>query len=136
MASKELIKVLGTETEKVLAGTARDFVKKLLIPSLTEYGLLFQDTVRYLRVKNQVNIVLKAKKFFDDKGLDSKKIPTYWIIPSTFISKYLREAHRKYISEPNKRTGKKKKDLPIRIVFVKDIVKYKNNIEELVGSLN
>ncbi len=56
------------------AELAREFLGKVANPALEEGGGLIQDTVKFWRFKNQVNILLKAKAFLESKGLNPKVI--------------------------------------------------------------
>jgi hypothetical protein len=62
---------VGAATEKAL-----EFVEKIIAGPLIEGTGIFTDKVKYWRFKNQVKIILKAKKFLKDKGIDTpNKIP-------------------------------------------------------------
>jgi hypothetical protein len=56
------------------AEIAREFLGKVANPALEEGGGLIQDTVKFWRFKNQVNILLKAKAFLEGKGLNPHAI--------------------------------------------------------------
>ncbi len=59
----------------------KDFVEKLLGPTIDEVGLLMSDKIKYFRFKNQVKILSKAKESVKDKGIDIKEIPTKILVP-------------------------------------------------------
>ena len=59
----------------------KDFVEKLLGPTIDEVGLLMSDKIKYFRFKNQVKILSKAKEYVKDKGIDIKEIPTKILVP-------------------------------------------------------
>jgi len=63
-------KALGKAVE-----AATKFVGQIINPPLKEVGGLFADQVRLWRYKNQVNIVLKAKKYSEKKGIDPGMVP-------------------------------------------------------------
>ena len=60
---------------------AKDFANKILGPTIEEVGLLFADKVKFYRYKNQVNILLKARKYVESKNIDVKEIPTKILVP-------------------------------------------------------
>ena len=60
---------------------AKEFIGKLVNPALEEGGGLIKDNIAYWRFKNQINLVIKAKKFLEDKGISPKKV-----LPKTLIS--------------------------------------------------
>lgn len=53
---------------------AKDYLDKLVAPSLEEGGGIIADTVAYWRFKNKVNLVLKAKAFLEAKGIEPKRL--------------------------------------------------------------
>ena len=59
----------------------KDFVEKLLGPTIDEVGLLMSDKIKYFRFKHQVKILSKAKESVKDKGIDIKEIPTKILVP-------------------------------------------------------
>lgn len=67
------VEIAGKAIEEA-AELAREFLGKVANPALEESGGLMQDTVKFWRFKNQVNILLKAKAFLEKKGLDPKAI--------------------------------------------------------------
>lgn len=56
------------------AETARHYLDKILLEPLSEFGLLLKDKVSYWRFKNQVNMVEKARRFLEAKGVETKHI--------------------------------------------------------------
>lgn len=72
---------LAKEGLKESFKTAKEFAGKLVSPALEEGGGIIQDNLKLWRLKNQINILLKAKKFLEDKGIDPKKV-----LPKTLIS--------------------------------------------------
>lgn len=60
---------------------AKDFANKILGPTVEEVGLILADKVKFYRYKNQVNILLKAKKYVESKNIDPKEIPTKILVP-------------------------------------------------------
>jgi hypothetical protein len=72
---------MGMEIAKAGLEKAKDFIGKLITPAIEEAGGIIQDTVKSWRVKNQVNIALKAQKYFERKGLDPKKVPLKILVP-------------------------------------------------------
>jgi len=59
----------------------KDFVGKLIGPTIEEVGLLFSDKIKFYRFKNQVNILIKAKTYVQNKGINIKEIPTKILVP-------------------------------------------------------
>lgn len=60
---------------------AKEFLGKLISPTVEETGLLIADNIKFLRFKNQVNILLKAKAYTEKKGLSLKEIPIKILVP-------------------------------------------------------
>lgn len=60
---------------------AKEFVGKLINPALNEGGGIIQDTIKFWRFKNQINIILKAKRFLEEKGIEPQKV-----LPKTLVS--------------------------------------------------
>ncbi|OJW82200.1 MAG: hypothetical protein BGO69_16530 [Bacteroidetes bacterium 46-16] len=60
------INIKSSTIEKGLE-LAKDFLGKLISPTIEEIGLLISDNVKLYRFKNQVNILLKAKKIVERK---------------------------------------------------------------------
>jgi len=60
---------------------AKDFIGKLVNPALEEGGGLIKDNIAYWRFKNQINLIIKVKKFLEEKGISPRKV-----LPKTLIS--------------------------------------------------
>lgn len=60
---------------------AKDFIKQIINPSLSELGELFADNVRYLRFKNQIKILNKAQALLSENDSGLKKIPLKILVP-------------------------------------------------------
>jgi hypothetical protein len=60
---------------------AKEFLSKLISPTIDEVGLLISDNIKYLRFKNQVRILLKAKKYVENKNISIKEIPIKILVP-------------------------------------------------------
>jgi len=73
MANDQSIE-LAKETIKQSFKTAKEFLGKLVNPGLEEGGGIIQDTIKFWRFKNQINITLKAKKFLEEKGIEPVKV--------------------------------------------------------------
>ncbi len=70
---KELTKIDITSTT---AEKALDFLKEILLDPLKDGVGVLKDRIESFRIQNRVDIVLKAKKAFENKGLKfPKKIP-------------------------------------------------------------
>ena len=61
------------EIKAFFNGIAPDFVK--------EAGGILSDSVKFWRWKNQVSIVLKAKKVIEEKGLSKQAVPLKVLVP-------------------------------------------------------
>jgi Abortive infection alpha len=62
---------------------ARDYTGFIVRPALEELGGILADTVGFWRLKNQVNCVLKTKKFLEEKGIDPSKGKP--LVPNIFV---------------------------------------------------
>lgn len=61
--------------------SAKNFLSSILKPAAQEFGLLLEDQVRSWRVKNQINILLKAQKHIEAKGMNIQTIPLKILVP-------------------------------------------------------
>lgn len=77
--SKE-INIKSSTIEKGLE-LAKEFLGKLISPTIEEVGLLISDNVKYLRFKNQVKILLKAKDYVEKRNIKLKEIPIKILVP-------------------------------------------------------
>jgi hypothetical protein len=73
--------LIDLEPLKPLAEAAKDFLQKVITPTLEEVGLLMSDQVKLWRFKNQVNIVIKAERFLKEKGVKTKKVSLKVLAP-------------------------------------------------------
>ncbi|KAA2215671.1 hypothetical protein [Chryseobacterium sediminis] len=64
--------IKSTTIEKGLE-IAKDFVDKLIMPSIEETGLLVKDHITMWRFKNQVKMLNKAKDYCEKHNIKSKK---------------------------------------------------------------
>ena len=53
----------------------KSFLEKIAGPAAEEIGLMFQDKVKFYRLKNQLNILNKAKLYLDKNKIEPKPIP-------------------------------------------------------------
>lgn len=60
---------------------AKDFVDKLIMPSVEETGLFLKDYVTFWRFNNQVKILNKAKNICDNHNINIKKISLKILAP-------------------------------------------------------
>lgn len=72
---------LAKEAMKESFQAAKEFAGKLVNPGLEEGGGIIQDTVKFWRFKNQINILLKAEKFLKEKGITPKTINPKTLVP-------------------------------------------------------
>ena len=77
--SKEL-NIKSSTVEKGLE-LAKDFLGKLISPTIEEVGLLISDNIKFLRFKNQVKILLKAKAYVEKNNISLKEIPIKILVP-------------------------------------------------------
>tara|TARA_A100000171_G_scaffold51342_4_gene65370 strand:+ start:56 stop:823 length:768 start_codon:yes stop_codon:yes gene_type:complete len=60
---------------------AKEFTNKLVGPTVEQIGLLFADKIQYFRLKNQIKIVIKTKKFVDSQNIKIKELPIKILAP-------------------------------------------------------
>lgn len=75
MISPEEVKTL----EKAL-DAAKSYADVVVKGPLSELGSIFADTGGYWRLKNKVTLMLKAKKWLENKGVEPKQL-----LPSVFV---------------------------------------------------
>ncbi|HYX71856.1 MAG TPA: Abi-alpha family protein, partial [Nitrososphaera sp.] len=59
---------------------AKDYADSIVKGPLSELGSILSDTVGYWRLKNQVGLILKAKKWLEGKGVAPNKL-----LPDIFV---------------------------------------------------
>ena len=59
---------------------AKDYADAILKPPLEQIGGLLADAAGYWRLKNRVNVLLKAKAYCEDRGLKPEKL-----LPNIFV---------------------------------------------------
>ena len=74
------IDITSTALEKGI-DLAKDFLDKLIIPSIEETGLLLKDKVTFWKFKNQIRMLNKAKKYCDKQNIDPKTISLKLLCP-------------------------------------------------------
>src|SRR5829696_7046169 len=79
MKSKEL-NIKSSTIEKGLE-LAKEFLGKLISPTIEETGLLISDNIKFLRFKNQVRILLKAKNYVEKNNIPIKEISIKILVP-------------------------------------------------------
>lgn len=79
MPDKEL-NIKSSTIEKGLE-LAKEFLGKLISPTIEEVGLLISENVKFLRFKNQIRILLKAKDYVEKKKINLKEIPIKILVP-------------------------------------------------------
>jgi len=60
---------------------AKDFVDKLIIPSVEETGLLLKDQISFWRFKNQIKTLVKAKEICAKNNISPKQISLKLLCP-------------------------------------------------------
>ena len=79
MEGKEL-NIKSTTIEKGL-DLAKEFLGKLIGPTIEEIGLLGGDSLKYYRFKIQLNTLLKSKKYAEKNNVKLKEIPLKILVP-------------------------------------------------------
>jgi hypothetical protein len=74
------IDITSTAIEKGF-DIAKDFLDKLILPSIEEVGLLMRDKITYWKFKNQVKILNKAKSYCDRNNISTKAISLKILCP-------------------------------------------------------
>ncbi len=74
------IDISSTALEKGI-DLAKDFLDKLIIPSVEETGLLLRDKVTMWKFKNQVRMLNKAKDYCEKQKIDPKTISLKVLCP-------------------------------------------------------
>jgi hypothetical protein len=59
---------------------AKDYADAVVKGALSEFGGILSDTVGYWRLKNRVRLMLKAKRWLEDKGVQPGKL-----LPEVFV---------------------------------------------------
>jgi len=77
---KTNIDIRSTTVEKGI-DLAKDFLGKLIMPTVEEVGLLFQNSVKLWRFKNQVRVLNRAKEFCERNNIQPKHIPVKLLSP-------------------------------------------------------
>lgn len=72
---------MDIETWEEVAKEAKEFIGKLVNPALEETGQILGDNIKYWRFRNEVNILIKAKKYLDDKGIEPRNISLKTLVP-------------------------------------------------------
>jgi hypothetical protein len=80
MTELQEINIKSSTIEKGLE-LAKDFLGKLISTTIEEVGLLISDNVKFLRFKNQVRILLKAKDYVEKRNITLKEIPIKILVP-------------------------------------------------------
>ncbi|CAM1351121.1 conserved hypothetical protein [Tenacibaculum ascidiaceicola] len=76
---KEVIESLNLTKE--ILNKIEKFMSKLLGPSITEFGELFADNVKFRRLKNQVRIFNKTRELLDKNGLEPRELNLKTLVP-------------------------------------------------------
>ena len=71
---------------------AKEFVSKLIIPSIEETGLLLRDQIVLWRLKNQIKILNKAQAYCEKNNISPKKISLKILVPLLDYSSIEEEA--------------------------------------------
>jgi hypothetical protein len=66
---------------KHLIDKASSFFGRIVNPGADEFGLLIADKIRSKRFMNQVDILLKVKKYVEERGLTIQAIPIKILVP-------------------------------------------------------
>lgn len=79
MSEKEL-NIKSSTIDKGLE-LIKEFVSKLISPTLEQIGLLSSDQIKYFRFKNQVKILEKSRKYVEKRNINLKEIPIKILVP-------------------------------------------------------
>jgi hypothetical protein len=74
------INVCSKAIEKSL-DLAKEFLGKLISPSVEEAGLLFKDKIAHWRLNNQINVLLKVKAKCEENHIDIQKLKLKLLCP-------------------------------------------------------
>jgi hypothetical protein len=77
---KNEINITSTALEKGIE-IAKDFLDKLVMPTVEETGLLIREKVTYWRFKNQVKVLNKAKEYCVKHNIEPKTISFKLLVP-------------------------------------------------------
>lgn len=80
MSNDKEFNIKSSTIEKGL-DLAKEFLGKLIGPTVEELGLLAGDSIKYLRFKNQIRILLKARDYVEKRKLSVKEIPIKILVP-------------------------------------------------------
>jgi len=80
MEEEKSLNIKSTTIEKGL-DLAKEFLGKLISPTIEEIGLLAGDQIKYIRFKNQVKILLKARNYVQQKNINIKEVPIKILVP-------------------------------------------------------
>jgi hypothetical protein len=69
------------ELMKAALSQAREFLSRLLSPSVDEIGELLADEVRSFRFKNQIKILVKARNLLEKSNIGPSKVPVKTLAP-------------------------------------------------------
>lgn len=78
--TEKKINITSTALEKGI-DLAKDFLDKLIIPSVEETGLLLKDKVTFWKFKNQVKMLNKAKVYCEKNNINPKTISLKLLCP-------------------------------------------------------
>jgi hypothetical protein len=73
--------MLDPESTQKALELAKPFLEKIVNPPLEELGLLFQDHVRFWRLKRQLQMVNKASKLVEEFNIPTKEVPLKILAP-------------------------------------------------------
>jgi len=80
MKEEKDLNIKSSTIEKGL-DLAKEFLGKLISPTIEEIGLLAGDQIKYIRFKNQVKILLKARNYVQEKHINIKEVPIKILVP-------------------------------------------------------
>ncbi len=60
---------------------AKEFVDKLIMPATEEVGLLLKDSVSLWRMKNQVRVLMSAKGYCEENGIEPSQVSPKLLLP-------------------------------------------------------
>ena len=80
MGDNNKLDITSTVLEKGL-DSVKEFLQKLIGPTVDEIGLVLSENVRLWRLKNQVRILSKAESYLKSKNINPKKISLKVLLP-------------------------------------------------------
>lgn len=75
-----ILHTVQAEVAKEALAAARSYADAIILDPLKEFSGILTDTIGYWRLRNQVRLILKAKQWLEDKGVEPAKL-----LPEIFV---------------------------------------------------